>query len=144
MVGIDHATKFWVLKALPEYTAVPVFEGWWNWYRSYNRGAAFSILSTAGGWQRHVLTGLALAVAGGLSVWLSRTSLRNWALALPVSLIIGGALANALDRMLRGHVVDFIQWYWRDFFWPSFNLADVAIVSGALMLALSEVVTRKR
>lgn len=119
VVGVDHVTKLWALAALPEYQAVPVFDGWWNWYRSYNPGAAFSMLSTAGGWQRYVLTVLALAVAGGLVVWLRRTGLRNWALALPVSLIIGGALSNAWDRLLRGHVVDFIQWYWRGYFWPS-------------------------
>lgn len=144
VVGADHATKLWVLATLPEYTAVPVADGWWNWYRSYNRGAAFSFLSTAGGWQRHVLTGLAVAVAGGLGVWLSRISIRQWTLALPLALIIGGALSNALDRMLRGHVVDFIQWYWHGFLWPSFNLADVAISCGAVMLVLGEFLGRKR
>lgn len=136
VVAADHLTKQWVLTSLPEHVAVPVFDAWWNWYRSYNTGAAFSFLSNAGGWQRHVLTFFALAVAALLTYWLRRLPRGAWRLALAYALIIGGALGNAIDRMVRGHVVDFIQWYWRDWYWPAFNLADVAIVTGAAVLVL--------
>lgn len=136
VVAADHATKFWALTALPEHTAVPVVEGWWNWYRSYNTGAAFSFLSSADGWQRYVLTGVALAVVALLVYWLHRLPRNARWPALAYALLIGGALANAIDRIVRAHVVDFIQWYWRDWYWPTFNLADVAIVVGAALLVL--------
>lgn len=143
VVAADHATKYWVLTTLPEHTAVPVFEAWWNWYRSYNTGAAFSFLSTAGGWQRHALTLFALGIAALLTFWLARLPRNAWRPALAYAVIIGGALGNAIDRIVRGHVVDFIQWYWRDWYWPAFNLADVAIVCGAAFLVLQGMTQRR-
>ncbi len=132
---LDQLSKYWVLTTLPEHTAVPVFEGWWNWFRSYNTGAAFSFLADAGGWQKYFFVGLALAVTGLLAYWLSKTPRRHWQIALPYALVIGGAVSNVIDRLVRGHVVDFIQWFWRDFYWPAFNLADAAIVAGAVGIA---------
>ncbi|MGH8085555.1 MAG: signal peptidase II [Lysobacter sp.] len=131
VIMTDQLSKYWVLTSLPEFTAVPVIEGWWNWYRSYNTGAAFSLLSDAGGWQQPLLSSLALCITGLLGYWLSKTPASDWKTALPYALVIGGALSNVVDRLLRGHVVDFIQWYWRDHYWPVFNLSDVAIVAGA-------------
>ncbi|EPJ6839336.1 MULTISPECIES: signal peptidase II [Stenotrophomonas] len=142
VLAVDHLTKYWVLTALPEHIAVPVVDPWWNWYRSYNTGAAFSFLSSAGGWQRHVLTFLALAVAALLTRWLTKLPRHAWPPALAYALVIGGALGNAVDRILRGHVVDFIQWHWRDWYWPAFNLADVAIVTGAVILMLQGICRR--
>ena len=142
VLAVDHLAKYWVLTKLPEHTAVPVFDSWWNWYRSYNTGAAFSFLSSAGGWQRHVLTFLALAVAALLTRWLTKLPRHAWQPALAYALVIGGALGNAVDRIVRGHVVDFIQWHWRDWYWPAFNLADVAIVSGAAILVLQGIFRR--
>ena len=131
VIVADQLSKYWVLTSLPEFTAVPVVEGWWNWYRSYNTGAAFSLLSDAGGWQQPLLVSLALCITGLLGYWLSKTPTDDWTTALPYALVIGGALSNVIDRLLRGHVVDFIQWYWRDHYWPVFNLSDMAIVAGA-------------
>ncbi|HEY5780945.1 MAG TPA: signal peptidase II [Lysobacter sp.] len=136
IIVLDQLTKLWVLNSLPEHTAVPVIEGVWNWYRTYNTGAAFSFLSDAGGWQRYFFVVLALAISVLLGYWLARTSRRDWKNALPYSLVIGGALGNVIDRLLHGHVVDFIQWYWRDHYWPAFNIADSAIVAGAIGIAL--------
>ncbi len=135
VIGLDQWTKAWVLAALPEYTAVPVIDGFWNWYRSYNTGAAFSFLSDAGGWQKYFFMALAVGISGLLGHWLSRTERGDWKTALPYALVIGGALGNVIDRFVHGHVVDFIQWYWRDYHWPSFNVADSAIVAGAVGIA---------
>lgn len=132
---LDQLSKHWVLTTLPEHSAVPVFDGWWNWYRSYNTGAAFSFLANAGGWQKYFFIGLALAITGVLTHWLSKTPRRHWQIALPYTLVIGGALSNVTDRLVRGHVIDFIQWYWREFYWPAFNLADAAILAGAAGIA---------
>lgn len=136
VIAVDQWSKAWVLRELPEYTAIPVIEGFWNWFRTYNTGAAFSFLSDAGGWQIWFFTGLAVAISGLLTFWLSRAARSDWRQALPYSLVIGGALGNVIDRLIHGHVIDFIQWHWRDHYWPSFNLADSAIVAGAVGIAL--------
>lgn len=133
---LDQATKAWVLHSLPEYTAIPVIDGVWNWFRTYNTGAAFSFLSDAGGWQKYFFVTLAVAISGLLAFWLGRTERRDWRTALPYALVIGGAIGNVIDRIRHGHVVDFIQWYWRDFYWPAFNIADMAIVAGAIGIGL--------
>ena len=139
---LDQWSKAWVLSSLPEYTAVPVIDGVWNWFRTYNTGAAFSFLSDAGGWQKYFFVVLAAAITGLLGYWLSRTRRDDWKTALPYALVIGGAVGNVVDRLQHGHVIDFIQWYWRDWYWPSFNIADMAIVGGAIGIALTGLFTR--
>ena len=73
VIAIDQWSKNWVLTSLPEFTAVPVVDGFWNWYRTYNTGAAFSFLSDAGGWQKYLFTVLAFGISGLLAWWLART-----------------------------------------------------------------------
>ena len=136
ILALDQLTKYWVLTSLPEYTAIPVIEGVWNWYRTYNTGAAFSFLADAGGWQKYFFLVLAVAISGLLAFWLSRTPRGDWKTALPYALVIGGAIGNVIDRMVHGHVVDFIQWHWQEHYWPAFNIADMAIVGGAIGIAL--------
>lgn len=136
VIALDQLTKYWVLTSLPEYTAIPVIEGVWNWYRTYNTGAAFSFLADAGGWQKWFFTILAIVISGTLAWWLAKTPRRDWRTALPFALVIGGALGNVIDRQIHGHVVDFIQWHWREHYWPAFNIADAAIVGGAIGIAL--------
>ena len=142
VVVLDQLSKAWVLATLPEYRPVPVIAGFWNWYRTYNTGAAFSFLSNAGGWQKYLFVLLAVVISLLLAVTLSRTPRREWKTALPFALIIGGAIGNVIDRLLHGHVVDFIQWYWHQYYWPSFNLADSAIVAGAVGLGRAHPVHR--
>ena len=141
---LDQLTKQWVLASLPEYTAIPVVEGFWNWYRTYNTGAAFSFLANAGGWQTWFFTVLAFAISALLTVWLARTPRGDWHTALPFALVIGGALGNVIDRLVHGHVIDFIQWHWRDHYWPAFNVADAAIVGGAVGIVLFGMLAPRR
>ncbi len=105
--------------------------------RAHNRGAAFSFLNEASGWQRWFFIGLGL-VAAAFIVWLlarhGGQRLFGWALAL----ILGGALGNVIDRLLYGHVVDFLQVHWKSHYFPSFNVADSAITVGAALLILDE------
>ena len=136
VIALDQWSKAWVLRALPEYTDIVVIPGFWNWFRTYNTGAAFSFLSDAGGWQQVVFSILALGISGLLAYWLYQTPRSAYKVALPYALVIGGALSNVIDRSLHGHVVDFIQWYWGDYYWPAFNLSDSAIVVGAIGIAL--------
>jgi signal peptidase II len=143
VVVLDQLSKLWVLRNLPEFQSVPVIGGFWNWYRTYTTGAAFSFLSDAGGWQIWLFSLLALVISAVLAFWLSRTSRRDWKTALPYALVIGGAIGNVIDRIQHGHVIDFIQWYWRDHYWPAFNIADSAIVAGAVGIGLFGLVSGK-
>lgn len=109
----------------------------------YNKGAAFSFLAGAAGWQRWFFTVLGLVVACIIVFMLVRHGhqrLFAWALAL----ILGGALGNVIDRMLHGHVIDFILVYYQDNFFPAFNIADSAITVGAVMLVLDELLRVRR
>lgn len=98
----------------------------------YNEGAAFSFLSDQGGWQRWLFVALALVVTLVLVNWVRRLGRGECWIAAALSLIIGGAVGNLIDRILFGHVIDFVDFAG---YWPAFNVADSAIVLGvALML----------
>jgi signal peptidase II len=143
VIVLDQLSKAWVLATLPEFQQVPVLPGFWNWFRTYNTGAAFSFLSDAGGWQKYVFVALALVICVVLGRILARTPRGDWRTAAPFALVIGGAIGNVIDRLVHGHVIDFIQWYWQDHFWPAFNLADSAIVAGAVGIGLFGLLQRK-
>ncbi|GIX35667.1 MAG: lipoprotein signal peptidase [Lysobacteraceae bacterium] len=131
---LDLVSKQLALEHLVLGVPVPVIEGFWNWTLAYNTGAAFSFLAEASGWQRWLFAGFALGISALLTHWLWRLPREDWRQALPFSLIIGGALGNLVDRIRHGHVVDFIDWHWRGYHWPAFNVADAAIVTGAVAL----------
>lgn len=97
-----------------------------------NRGAAFSMLHDAGGWQRWFFIALALIVSVVLMLWLRkiRTS-EQLILAIGLSLVLGGALGNVIDRVWHSYVIDFIYFHWKDWYFPAFNVADTAISIGA-------------
>ncbi len=134
VIALDQATKAMARHALVPYTPHRVIPDVLNWTLAYNPGAAFSFLAGSSGWQTWLLGGLAVVVSIGLGVWLARTPRRDWRTALPVALIIGGALGNLIDRLAFGEVTDFIQVYWRAWSYPAFNVADSAITVGAVLL----------
>jgi signal peptidase II len=107
-----------------------------NFTLAYNSGAAFSFLADAGGWQRWFFVALALAISAGLVVWLYRLRANVWGEAVAITLILGGALGNVIDRLWHGHVIDFIDVYYQNWHWPAFNVADSAITVGAVLLVL--------
>jgi len=112
--------------------------------KAYNPGAAFSFLSDASGWQRWFFIGLALLVIGVLVAWLRRLPRGESRLALALALILGGAAGNLIDRVLYGHVIDFIDLYYRDWHFPTFNIADSAITLGAGLLLLDAFLGRRK
>ena len=136
LVAIDQWTKAVALASLEYLKPVPFIDGFWNWTLVHNYGAAFSFLSDAGGWQRWFFTGLAIVISLGLTVWLARTPRGDWRTALPFALVVAGAVGNVIDRIRFGYVVDFVDWYVGRHHWPAFNVADSAIVVGAVLLVL--------
>jgi len=104
--------------------------------RIYNRGAAFSFLNQASGWQRWLFVGLALLVSAVLLLWLRRIERRARLLASGVALILGGAIGNLVDRLRLGHVIDFVSVHWGPHYFPAFNMADSGITIGAALLLL--------
>lgn len=140
IILLDQISKWIVLGALQpgdsRYVA-PFF----NWVLTFNRGAAFSFLSDAGGWQRWFFTVLAL----GVSVWIVSMLRRHtgeFRLSLALTLVLGGALGNVIDRIRFGAVVDFIQWHVAGYYWPAFNVADSAISLGAILLVWDQLMTK--
>lgn|SRR5687768_2893872 len=144
VIALDQLTKHIALAALEPYSPLSVIPGLLNWTLAFNPGAAFSFLAGADGWQRWLFTALAIGVSLVLAVWLSRTPRRDWRNAAPLALVIGGALGNLIDRLRLGHVVDFVQVYWREWAFPAFNVADSAISIGAVMLILFSLLPARR
>ena len=160
VVILDQVTKQWASHALEMYRAVELTP-MLNLYLAHNKGAAFSFLSDAGGWQRWFFTLIAIAVSTALVLWIRKLEKHeNWN-AIALSFILGGALGNVIDRILFGHVIDFIQFYYAAqsclpgfsllrgshgalCIWPSFNIADSAISIGAAMLIWDGIMSLKR
>ncbi len=132
---LDQFTKYLVEKSIRMYDVIPVLPGFFNLTHVRNKGAAFSLFSTMPDWFRSAffITVTLVAVAA-LAVLISKTSERL--LVAAFSLIAGGAVGNVIDRIRFREVVDFIQWYYRSFYWPSFNVADSAITIGVGLLVI--------
>ena len=144
VIVLDQWTKWLITSNFVEYqslTLLPVFD----LVRLHNEGAAFSFLSNASGWQRWMFTALGIGVSGGLMVWLRRLPARGQSLlAAALALIIGGALGNVIDRILLGHVIDFIHVHYQQWYFPAFNVADSSITVGAALLILDSVLSGRR
>ena len=135
IIVLDLSTKSIASHYLVLYQPLPVFPGF-NWTLMHNTGAAFSFLSDASGWQRWFFSIIAIVVSVGITIWLKRLQPNQVWLAVSLALILGGALGNVWDRLTLGYVVDFIQVYYDKWAWPAFNVADSAIVVGAVILVI--------
>ncbi len=132
VIVADHLTKFWVSATLDYQEAIPVLP-FFSLVLVHNTGAAFSFLADAGGWQRWFFIAVGI-VATVVIVRLLKRHGDEPHLALPLALVLGGALGNVIDRVVLGYVVDFLYFHYRGFAWPAFNVADSAITVGAALL----------
>jgi len=133
-VLLDQMSKIWVDLSLALHQSIPVIPSFSITY-AHNYGAAFSFLSDAGGWQRWFFAVLAIAVSVGIIIYLNKLKSEEKLLAVSLSLILGGAIGNIIDRVLYGYVIDFLDVYYNVYHWPIFNIADSAITVGVgLML----------
>jgi signal peptidase II len=142
IVVVDQLTKTLIIGSfqLGDSRAVTSF---FNLVRVHNTGAAFSFLAGGSGWQRWFFVGIG-AAATVFIVWMLRRHGNQRLFAAALTLILGGAVGNVVDRLLHGYVVDFIQLHWRGWYFPSFNVADSAITVGAVALILDELLRVRR
>jgi signal peptidase II len=137
IVAVDQVSKFAILRSFSFGERLAVVPGLFDLTLVYNRGAAFSFLAGASGWQRWFFTGLGVAAAIFI-VWLLARHGTQRLFSFALALILGGAIGNVIDRVARGQVVDFLLVYWQRWHWPAFNVADSAITVGAVLLIVDE------
>ena len=129
---LDQLTKY-AITASFQYNESKVILPFFNLVLAYNTGAAFNFLAGASGWQREFFIGVTVVISSVL-LWMLKKNHSNRMLATALALVLGGAFGNLVDRVLHGHVVDFIQLHAMGYAWPAFNVADSAICVGAALL----------
>ena len=134
-VVLDQASKWAVDSSMQLYQSIPLVP-YFNLTYVRNTGAAFSFLSEAGGWQRWFFAGLAIVISIVIAVWLARLKQHETLLAVALSLVLGGAIGNLIDRLAYGYVIDFLDVYYQTWHWPAFNIADSAITLGVVLILL--------
>ena len=141
VIVLDQLSKWLALASIMPGEVI-YFAHFWNWVLTFNPGAAFSLLADQPGWQRWFFTLLALAVAAWIALEL-RKHPEQKLLSLALTLVMGGALGNVIDRVRFGAVVDFVQWHAAGYYWPAFNVADSAICLGAALLIFASFTHKK-
>lgn len=136
----DFFTKIWAMQTLSK-GSIYVNE-YFNLVLAFNRGAAFSFLADAAGWQRWMFLAITLVVCSWL-LWQIICDRGTFVEMFAYASIVGGALGNGYDRLTHGYVVDFIQWHYKDWYWPVFNIADTAVCIGIGLLLLEWLFTEK-
>lgn len=143
VIILDQITKAVMLQYLQVNQAIPVLS-FFNLVLAHNVGAAFSFLAHSGSLALWLFGGFAVVISAVIIGWLSRTPATQRWLAVALNLILGGALGNLIDRIHHGYVVDFIQVYYHQWYWPAFNVADSAITVGAIMLGIDALFFQKK
>ncbi len=142
LIGLDQWSKWLVLNHI-QYGEVIYVAPFWNWVLTFNPGAAFSFLADQPGWQRWFFSVLALGVSAWIALELKKHPEQKL-MSLALTLIMGGALGNVIDRVRFGAVVDFVQWHAAGFYWPAFNVADSAISLGAVLMIFASLTVKDR
>jgi len=145
VIILDQWTKWLAETNLTFLEPVPVIEPFLNWTLAYNYGAAFSFLADAGGWQKWFFAGLALLMSLFLIGYLAKAPRQAKLLSLGLALVLGGAVGNLIDRLLHGHVIDFIHVHYADVWhYPIFNIADIGISIGVLLIVIDMLFLEKK
>tara|TARA_B110000444_G_C18810532_1_gene582327 strand:- start:669 stop:1121 length:453 start_codon:yes stop_codon:yes gene_type:complete len=142
VVLADQLTKNIVTENFLYGENLNVFSGV-NLILIHNAGAAFSFLSDAGGWQRWLFLLISLIVSIILAAWLYRLKKTQFFMSLSLSLILGGAIGNLIDRIFLGYIIDFIDIFYKSYHWPVFNIADASITLGVAIFIINNLVVSK-
>ncbi len=138
----DQVTKSLVAKSIAEYAVVPVLPGFFNLTHTENTGVAFGIFSgSPAPWKTVLLIVVSALLIVAVTGFIWRSRRLHWEASVGLALVLGGAISNLVDRIRAGQVVDFLDFYWRSYHWPAFNLADSAIVVGAIFLVFQVMVS---
>lgn len=132
---VDQVTKHLAVAYIQDHEVIEVMP-FFNLVIRYNPGAAFSFLADQGGWQVFFFSAVSILVSAGIVYWMYTTSAKNRILSVGLALILAGAIGNLYDRLTIGKVVDFIDWYYQDYHWPAFNIADSVILVGAVLMLI--------
>ena len=144
VVAADQLTKWFIVNQFELYEVLPLAPIL-ELTRLHNTGAAFSLLAQAGGWQRWFFVGLAGTISVAIVWWLYTLPVRGYPwLSIGLAFILGGAIGNGIDRLAQGHVVDFLHFHWQQAYFPAFNVADIAISTGAIMLVIDALMHTRR
>lgn len=138
VIFLDQLTKYIASTSLVMHQPVAVMP-MFNWNLMHNPGAAFSFLADQGGWQRWFFAAIAAVVSIVIVLWIKRLEQHEKWQAIALALILGGAIGNVIDRIWLGYVVDFIQVYYQQWYWPAFNIADSAISIGVAMIIIDSI-----
>jgi signal peptidase II len=139
-LALDQLTKWIVMTRMAELQEIPIIPGFFSLQFVYNPGAAFGMLAH----QRWFFVLVTLAAVGAILYYLRRMTDRHWVATLALGLLLGGALGNLVDRVRFSKVVDFLLFYWRDYYFPNFNVADICITVGVGLLVLHLLVTGEK
>ena len=141
----DQITKSVVERSIPLHAVVPVLPGYFNLIDTQNSGVAFSLFSDSPSpWKTATLVAVSIALLATVVIIVLKTHHLEWESGVGLALILGGAVSNLADRIRYGKVVDFLDVYYRTYHWPTFNLADSAIVVGAALLMLQLIFFERR
>ena len=143
VIVLDQFTKYLAVANLPFQQAVNVMP-YFDWYLTHNRGAAFSFLADADGWQRWFFTAITIVISTVILLWIKKLEQNDRVTAIPLCLILGGAIGNLIDRIYLGYVIDYVLVWLGNYPWPAFNVADAAISIGATVLILSSFIDTKK
>ncbi len=137
VLALDQITKLLIATRFPLHETQPLISGFFNLVHVRNKGMAFGIMNRPGAeWGFIILLGATLGAVALLLFWFYRLKAEDKGMMLPLSLILGGAIGNLIDRVRLGEVVDFLDFYVGPYHWPAFNVADSAITVGTLWLAV--------
>lgn len=144
VILLDYFTKAWAVKVLHPYEPKSVFL-MMNWTLAFNTGSAFSFLENVGPWHQWVLGGFSFLMSIVIVIWMSRATFDMQKIEFyGLSLILGGAIGNLIDRLNGGYVIDFIDVFYKNHHWPVFNIADSAICLGAGLLIVDRIFEKRR
>lgn len=134
-IVLDQWSKLAVVSSMKYLESIEIMP-FFNLVHVRNQGAAFSFLSDAGGWQRWLFAGLAFVISIVITIWIAKLKKQEVLLAVSLSLVLGGAIGNLIDRVAYGYVIDFLDVYYQNWHWPAFNIADSAICIGVFLMIL--------
>ena len=139
---LDHLTKWLIRDVVLDGARYIEITGFFNLVEVWNRGVSFGLLASDSAWTPYLLSALALAIATVLLFWLRKAD--NQLLALALGIVIGGAVGNVIDRLIWGHVFDFLDFHIAGYHWPAFNVADSAISVGVVLILVDGFIAKRR